>query len=227
MKTYIFLFALLFSCSFLTTAQQSIPFSDIEELYIKGNLEVTLTPGTESAVIVEAGESDKVKIIQEGDELTVRHKDLFRYKSYREFPIKVEIVYQDLDFISIAAGAQVRSAESVAGLRVDFKLRSGARAWLDLQTAKSDVDVAEGAIALMTGRVGQFTGIAATGGQLEAQELISERCKIRANTGGTARVVAKEYLDAQAHTGGTVIYGGSPLEVTTDDILGGTICKRS
>lgn len=227
MKTYLFLFALLLSTAFTTNAQDASTSYDFDELYIKGNLEITLTPGTESAVIIEPGEHHRVKIEQEGDELTVRHRDLFRYKSYREFPIKIEIVYEELDFISVAAGARVSADESISGLRVDLKLRSGARAELDLQAAKSDVDVAEGAEIMLTGKVGQFTGVAATGGQMEAQELISERCKIRANTGGTARVVAKEYLDAAAHTGGSIFYGGSPAEVVTSDNLGGTICKRS
>ncbi len=226
MKTYLFLFSFLIAASLSITAQETISFTDFDELVIKGNLEVILTPGTETGVIIERGEDKSVRIEQQGKKLTVRHADLYRYKSYREFPVKVEIIYNELDMISAMAGTKLSAIESLTGIRVDLKLRSGAQAKLDLQAEKSDVNVGEGAVATLTGRVSQFTGIASTGGQLEAQDLISERCKIRANTGGMASIQAKEYLDAAAHTGGTICYRGAPSEVVCNDNLGGSIIKR-
>jgi len=223
MKTYAFLISCLLFAAMGLTAQENINFSDFEVLHIKGNLEVTLTPGDQTGVIIEPGEDRKVKLIQEGDRLTVRHAELFRYKSYREFPIKVEIIYKELDELSIAAGAGVTGTQSISNIRVDVKLRSGARAKLDIQADKCDLDVAEGAEGLFTGRVRQVTGMASTGGQLGAHKLVAERCKMRANTGGCARVQAKEFLDAMAHTGGTIIYGGQPAELVTNDGLGGNI----
>ena len=225
MKTYTVIVSLLF-VALVARAQDLIPFSHIEALHIKGNLEVVLTPGEQTGVIIEAGEDRKVKLIQEGDRLTVRHADLFRYKSYREFPVRVEVIYKDLEELSIAAGAHVSAEQSIRNLRVDVKLRSGARAKLELQTDKSDLDVGEGAMGTFTGHVRQLTGVAATGGQLNAEELISDRCKMRANTGGCARIQAREYLDAAAHTGGAIYYSGKPTELLLRDELGGTVANK-
>ena len=223
MKTYASIIGCLLFAVIGLSAQENLNFADFEVLHIKGNLEVILTPGEQTGVIIEAGEDRKVKITQEGDRLTVRHAELFRYKSYREFPIKVEIIYNELDELSIAAGARVTGTQSISNIRVDVKLRSGARATLDLQADKADLDVAEGAQGMFSGRVRQVTGVAATGGQLGADELISERCKMRANTGGCARIQAREFLDAMAHTGGTIIYSGKPTELVMNDGLGGSI----
>jgi len=226
MKTYLLLFVLASFGANLSQAQELISFTDFSEIQVKGNLEVTLVPGTATGVIVERGESDKVRIEVQGDRLTIRHTELFRYKSYREFPVKVEVVYSELKEIVANAGARVGADQSLTGTRIDLRLRSGARASLDFQTEKSDIDVAEGAVAAMTGRVQRLTGSASTGGSLQAGDLISERCKMRANTGGSARVQAQESLDAAAHTGGSIYYSGSPEEVVIKDDLGGSVSRR-
>ena len=64
---------------------------------------------------------------------------------------------------------------------------------------------------------------AATGGTLSAYQLDSEKTIIKANTGGSAKVIALDSIDASANTGGSIAYKGNPKKVRTKDGLSGSV----
>ena len=218
------LLVLALFCGIQTTqAQKIINLESFQKILIKGNLEVKLIQGDQPSLRIERGEDHRVSYEFQNGQLIIKHSELFKYKSYRDFPIQVELTYSELNKIDVRAGAKVRANESIAGIRLDIHLGSGAQLKADIQTEKVDVDVAEGAVADLTGRVKRFTGIAASGGRMEAFDVDSEDTRVRANTGGVVEVTAFKSLDAQAHTGGEISYRGKPDQLVINDNLGGSV----
>lgn len=220
------LFALTLLCSFQSLkAQKNINLESFNQIQIKGNLEVTLISGEQPGMKIERGEDHRVSYEYKGGQLIVKHTELFKYKSYRDFPIQIELTYAELRKIDVRAGAKVRAVESIAGTRLEIHLRSGAQLKADIQTEKVDVEVSEGAVADLSGRVNRFTGAAASGGRMEAFEIDSEDSRVRARTGGVVEVSAYKSLDAQANTGGHISYKGRPDQLVINDNLGGSVSR--
>ncbi len=222
MKHLLFVFTLFFTLQ-TVKAQKSINLESFNQLMIKGNLEVKLVKGDQPNLIIERGEDHRVSYEFKGGQLVISHSELFKYKSYRDFPIQVELTYSDLRAIDIRAGAKVRSEGSFTGTRLDIHVGSGGQLKADIQTEKVDVDVAEGSVADLTGRVKRFTGVAASGGRMEAFDVASEDSRVRAKTGGVVQVTAFKSLEAQAHTGGDISYKGRPDQLVVNDNLGGSV----
>lgn len=63
----------------------------------------------------------------------------------------------------------------------------------------------------------------ATGGTLSAYKLEADNTIVKANTGGNAKVMAVESIDARANTGGSIIYKGDPKKVQRKDGLSGSV----
>jgi len=222
MKQLFFALALVFNFHG-PAAQQNINLEDFQKVLIKGNLEVKLIQGEEPGLSIERGEDHRVSYEFRGGELIIKHTELFKYKSYVDFPIQIELTYKELNSIDVRAGAKVRTNESISSTRLDIHLGSGAQFSADIQAEKVDVDVAEGAVIDLTGRVKRFTGIAASGGRMEAFYVDSEDTRVRANTGGIVQVSAFSSLDAKAHTGGEICYRGKPDQLVINDHLGGSV----
>jgi len=204
-------------------AQKNINLESFDRVLIKGNLKVKLIPGDQPGMIIERGEDHRVSYEFQGGQLIIKHTELFKYKSYTDFPIQVELTYSELRGLDVRAGAIVRADESITGIRLEVHLGSGAQLKAEIQTEKIDVDVAEGAVADLSGRVKRFTGVAASGGRMEAFEVDSEDTRVRAKTGGIVEITAHKSLDAQAHTGGNIMYRGQPDELVVNDNLGGSV----
>ena len=46
---------------------------------------------------------------------------------------------------------------------------------------------------------------------------------VKATSGGTARVLVTEKIDAKASTGGTIYYSGNPKNTLWEETFGGTV----
>ncbi len=208
-------------------AQENQALETFTKVLIKGNLEVDLVPGTQAALDIEKGEENRIEFFVKDDQLVVRHREMYKYKSYRDFPIKVTITYAELRKLDVRAGARVAAESSISAIRLDMHLGSGARFKGDIQAEKVDIDIAEGAMAELTGRVSRFTGIASTGANLCAFEMTAEDSRVRSTMGGMIQVSAFKSLDAKANMGGSIMYQGKPEQFVMVDDFGGTICRKN
>lgn len=225
MKNVFLLFALLLAVN-IASAQDEITLEPFTKLLVKGNIKLVLVPADQISIDIERGEDHRIEIIQEDEELIIKHREILKYKSYRDFPIEITLAYQVLKQLDARAGARVKSNASISGIRLDIHLGSGAQLDADLQLEKVDVDVAEGARAELTGRVGRFTAIASSGARLKANDMSSEDSRILANTGAIAHVSAFKSLDAQANTGGAIFYQGNPEELMIQEELWGNVSQH-
>lgn len=203
-------------------AQQLRQVQPFDELTVSGKLEVVLQQGDAETVSIETFgiEPDDVDVTQRGGSLRVSLlKSLWR----DEHSAKIVITYRELYDLKIIAGAILTAEQPLSGDKLHIRCASGAQANLQVQAKSLEVSASEGGILVLEGSVDRQEASANTGGQLEAEGLEARHTHVRATTGGHARVVAREHLDAAANTGGRVDYIGDPAERYTRSILSGEI----
>ncbi len=217
------LLALAFVSVSTAYSQDTRSVEPFDKLVVSGKLDVVLERGTQERVIIESTDvpEDKINLTRRGNTLRIGLVDGWFTDRYER--VRVRVQYTDLYMVRAAAGAHLRSNESITSDRLEVKATSGAEVTLDIATQTLEAGAAEGAILELTGTAETQFATANTGGEYDASDLQVTRTEVRANTGGKALVLALDELDATANTGGMIYYGGEPNHKYTKTNLAGEI----
>jgi len=219
MKYLLFIFLLATQITYAQETRQIGPFNS---LTISGKLEVYLEQGETDQVIIESTDypEGELNISLKGSTLKLSLVDGWIKGDQR---LRLRVQYRNLDEIRVLAGASLSSREVITADRLELKAGSGAEVDLELEVHTLESAATEGARVELSGSVKNQYATANTGGEYDASRLSSDRTEVKSNTGGLARVVANEHLDAVANTGGRIQYSGDPQEKYTRSNLAGEI----
>lgn len=209
-----------------THAQQTFEPGSFDAITVTGNITVLLQPGDTERVVVEVhgAPQDELKVRTSRGELRISWLNSLIYKNY---DAEVTVYYRTLRAVRGSAGARITAAEPLKGDKIELRAASGARMEFELEVNAVDGSVLEGAELRLSGVAESQRCSAVTGGQYDAFQLKSKRTYARANTGGQVFVTALETLEASAHTGGKVEYGGDPEVTVLRNIISGDVRKRT
>jgi len=202
MKTLLSFTILIFSIFHLNA--RSVAVSDFDQVRIWGNLKVVLMESDENQVNVEY-DLHKVDISVENGVLKLKRDKVLSPDSYDSQPIEVVIEYQRLNGLKVSAGARVKTARAIMGDHLKIEFVSGAQGKIEIEVNDLDLKTASGAELKLYGKA------------------YSQRTYVKSNTGGEAKVVATETLEANATTGGMIYYEGGAEMISIKDNLGGEV----
>lgn len=205
-------------------AQRTLSLEPFDEVSVTGNVEVTLAESDEEAatLTVKNIPEEKVSIKVKRGVLKINVLESMFYKNEQ---IEVYVTYRTLRAIRGDAGARIENESVLEGDELLARAGSGSEMDLLVQLSSLEAGASEGGVLRISGETERQEITAATGGRYEAFELDSRRTYAKANTGGEAEVVALEYLEASANTGGTVYYKGNPEEANMKTALSGNVKK--
>jgi hypothetical protein len=140
---------------------------------------------------------------------------------------KVNIIlkYRNIDEIKVADMAEVSSVSLIKTDSLRVILKGGGKAYLDLDLAYLDSRILEGGVLSAEGHAVSQNAFVATSGALSAFNLESDIVKVKAATGGIAKVHAGKSIVADAQTGGYISYRGDPGDKILNSGTGGKIVK--
>jgi len=210
--------------SFLTIATTAIadtksllPF---DEIILSGNVSALLIEGDEENIDIK-NDADRLDFYVEGKTLKVKATDLVKYN--KTPTVKVIITYKKLRGLRARAGASAYTQQPISGDQLDLKFSSGASGEIEVVQNSLEINVSEGGDLELQGKTDWQEIKVATGGTLSAYKLKAANSVVRANTGGSAKVMTTQSIDARANTGGSITYKGDPRKVQRKDGLSGTI----
>lgn len=210
--------------SFLVFANNVFAFtkalSPFDEIVLSGNVSALLVAGDEENIKIQ-NDGDRLDYYVEGKSLKIKATDLIKYN--KTPTIKVIITYKKLRTIKVRAGASAYTENPISGDQLDLRFSSGASGEIEVDQNTIEVTVSEGGNLKLSGETDWQEVKVATGGMLSAYKLEAENTIVKANTGGSAKVVALESIDARANTGGSITYKGDPNKVQRKDGLSGTV----
>ena len=222
-----FLVALFFFLIAITAqlqAQTERSLQPFDAISVTGNINVILSEGeSESLKIFADGiPEDKVVIRVNNGELRLK---LLNSVFYKNDNVRIEVSYTTLRRIRGVAGANIENTSVIEADKLVTKAGSGALLELEVKVNAIDASASEGGVLKLEGETDSQNTTASTGGHVDGLDLESNRTYVKANTGGHAEVVANEFIEATANTGGKIDYRGNPSQSNTKTLMSGGVRK--
>jgi hypothetical protein len=206
------IFIILSSVFFLTTlyAQEPITrtLSSFSKLNVGDRIIVRLVKSPKESALIQAQGIDASAV---KTEVSCNTLDISIYgKPFIKKKVTITLNYVKLTSIMVNGGAEV-STSSLYKTDTLF----------DIEYLSSKI--IEGAILSAEGYATKQDVVVATSGTLSAFELESEIIKVKASSGGKAKINVETELDAEASSKGFISYKGSPSKINRIVNSGGTI----
>jgi hypothetical protein len=241
-KRLIFSLTLLMVGFFLLADPIHRNLQPFKQLYVKEGIEVILIKGTEYNAKVDASGCNTADVLTEvnNGRLTIR----MRSGRYRNIDVKVALTYVSLDEIDVSSAGAVKGSDKLESEALEIEVSSAGSLELNILSNSLDLDISSaGFVALslevnkleveissagkveLTGQVRDQALDISSAGYYEGFTMISERTLVDISSGGLAQVYAKEKLDVQASSGGSVEFQGSPVSLSKRLSSGGSVSQ--
>jgi hypothetical protein len=190
-----------------------------------------LVAGDKVMVRLIKGDRESVSIKTQGidasavkTEVTDRTLSLSIYgEAFTKKKVLITLTYVKLDAITVNGGAEVSTVSLFKADTLTVELKSGGMLYLDADIGFLTGKVLEGAILTAEGYATEQDMVVATSGTLSAYELESDTVKVKASSGGKAKIFVEEKLDAEASSKGYISYKGTPAILNRNVTTGGTL----
>ena len=141
--------------------------------------------------------------------------------------VKVYVTYVDINKISCSSAANVFTDGPLKTTTLDLTCASAGTIEMKVEAETISIDVASAGDVTLEGKAKTLSVEVASAGDVDAYNLECEKVKATASSGGSAKVNVTKALDAEASSGGTIRYRGSPQSTNTDSSSGGSVKKSS
>ena len=139
--------------------------------------------------------------------------------------LRVAVTADQLTALTAGSGAQVRASGNFATPDFQLDVSSGANCQAsDLALSVLVVRQSSGSTVTLSGRAPRFDLRVASGSTFNGENLQTDRGQIEATNGSTVRLAVRESLMAEASSGASIRYLGSPA-VTKEVSGGGSVGK--
>jgi hypothetical protein len=213
--------ALLYS---LVTASQSVDERKLEPFHrvIAGDKIIVqlLKSDHESAQVkVQGIDASKVKTEVTGGTLTLSiYGEQFTKKK-----VMVTVNYRDINSITVNNGSEVSTGNLFKADTLTADIKSGGVLYLDADLGCLLAKITEGGLLSAEGYATSQNVTVASLATLSAFDLESDKIKIKAVTGGKAKINVEEELEAEAVSNGYIAYKGNPAKLVKTANSGGSI----
>lgn len=195
-----------------------------DQIKVSRGMNVYITQGTPAKVIVIA-DNNLHEIIEtkvEGGVLLVSVNENIRWAKEK----KVMVTVEKLSATGVSSGSNVWSQNQISSENLELKASSGANLTMDVNASYLKADCSSGANIRLSGLSKETDLEASSGANLKGEELKAENCKMRASSGGNVSSTVNGRLEAQASSGGNIVYFGEPKETDVNTSSGGNIHKK-
>ncbi len=188
-------------------------------------IDVYLKKGDKESVKVEVTGTDISNVLTEvsGSYLKIHMKD-GRYHSKN---VKVYVTYVNLTKIHASSAANVFSDGTIRANSLDVSTSSAANIEISVIVETISVDASSAGDVVLEGTAKSIEVEVSSAGEVDAYGLESERARGSVSSGGSAKISVSKELNAQASSGGSIRYRGSPAKTNTNSSSGGSVKKSN
>jgi len=134
-------------------------------------------------------------------------------ESFTKKKVMITLNFVDLKTITVTGGAEVSTTSLFKADSLAVDLKSGGMLYLDADVGYLSGKIIEGSILTAEGYADEQDMVVATSGTLSAFDLESEIIKVKATTGGKAKINVEKELNAEVGSRGFVSYKGNPSKI--------------
>ncbi len=173
---------------------------------------------SEVKVFLSKGDKEQARVVASGIELTdvitrIDGKTLNIELSRGVFygiNVDLFVTYRELRDIYVTGSGSVSVEDTITGDKVVLVATTNGQIQADLDLRTADIEVGQGSTIRLKGKIGSYEAKISAKGILSALDLQADSTFVKVASASTAKVFARELLDANVRTGGTLTYAGSP-----------------
>lgn len=197
---------------------------DFTKIKVSTGLDLYITQGATTEIIVEADENLQDIIITEINNGVLKiysEKNIWRAKAR-----KVYVTLETLEGLSATSGSDIYSQKTLQVNDLAVSATSGANIRIDLDANSVTSSATSGADIEITGIANNHTSSATSGASIDAYNLRSKNVTVKVSSGADINIYASESIAAKATSGGDIDFKGSPKSVTKKSSSGGSISAK-
>lgn len=212
----VFAFSLLIFAMGYTSAQtgsghvvdQNRNLSDFSFIEVEDGIDVYLTPGSATTVMVKADDNlvDKIQTKVSGQVLSIEMSGSYRQAK----KLEVHISLPKIAGIAASGGSDVYSTKRFDVSDLKLELSGGSDISFELNADKLYCTLSGGSDADLKGTVNVLKAQTSGGSDLKAKYLEIRKCELYASGGSDAYVWVKDQLEMEASGASDIYYRGQP-----------------
>lgn len=216
--------SLFTSCSYAQSTQER-KVSDFTGIDASEGITVELTMGNDVHVMVVADESIIDDVITEvkGDDLQIYIKG---NQHIRNKNITVKVTASNISRLDASSGSSITSKNLIESETLALSSSSGASLKIAYKAPHSSCKTSSGASANLKGVTKFFKGNASSGSHIKATDLKAINVTANASSGAHINIGVEDQLNADASSGGSINYYGSPKKIDANKSSGGSVNKH-
>ena len=216
---------LLFTSSVLFSQESIVTnLGDFTSLKVFSGLEVELIKSVEAKVFITGSKANQVSVKNKNGILkfSLKYTD-----GFKKGDVDIQVYYlNEIDVLDANEGAHIYSNNTLNQQHLELKTQEGAGINVDIQVKYLSIKSVSGGLIKVKGTTQSQIIDANTGGIYKGFDLESKQATATASAGGIINVNVSELLDATVNFGGSIYYKGTPEELKTKKVVGGTIKQK-
>jgi hypothetical protein len=226
MKKIVFV---VLACSFAVAHAQQSETRDpgsFTGVKVAEGVNVYLKKGDKESVRVEATGTNPSNVITEvsGSYLKVHMRD-GNYHGHVD--VKVYVSYVKLEKLSASSAGSIFSEGTIKSSTMEISALSAGTIEVGLESGNVEVSASSAGDIDLKGKCSSLTVDISSAGEIDAYDLEAENVSASVSSGGEAKINVTKALVAQANSGGTIRYRGSPDKSVTNSNSGGSVKKSN
>lgn len=201
--------------------EENREISGFKSVTASAGLNVYLTSAEEEKVVVEADENLMEYIVTDvmGHELKCEVEGNIR----RSTKLNIYVSYKGLNNISVSSGADIETENILRTNNLSVNASSGADADLEIEAVSVNCQASSGADIKLKGHCGHISANSSSGADIKAGDLSCKSAQAVASSAGDIRLSVSESINANASSGGDIVFQGSPKTINIDESSGGDV----
>jgi hypothetical protein len=221
MKKISTIFLLIASTFVFAQETININLGDFTELKVFSGLKIQLEKSENQKIEISGSKADEVSVKNNNGVLKVSLKFPDGFKNE---DVNITLYYsKDIAVLDANEGAYIVSNDVIKQQNLELRVQEGANIDFPLDIKYLTSKAVTGGVILISGSAENQTVDVSSGGIYKAFDVQSTLTFATASSGGSASVTVNQMLDAKVNLGGSIYYKGTPEELKTKKVIGGTI----
>lgn len=197
---------------------------EFDQIEVSRGMNVYITQGSPARVVVIADSNlhDVIQTKVQGGVLKVYSDGNISRADEK----KVMVTVEKLTEVSAATGSNVFTQNQIRVQDLFLSATTGSNLTMDLNVQNLEAECSTGSNVILSGKAKEARLEGSTGSNLKGQELITGNCHMRASVGANVYASVAERLEADASSGGNIVYYGEPAQTEIERSSGGNVHGR-
>ena len=190
-------------------------------IYVSEGINVHLIKGALHSAKITANGIDIEDILTEVSGVNL--KIHLSGSMHRNVDVSIDLTYVDLEEVTASSAAEVKSTTVIEANVFKIEALSAADIELILKVNDLTVEASSAADVVVSGTTDNQTVNISSASEYKAFDLVSKVATISASSASSAKVQVTENLFANANSGASITYKGSPDKVKEKSLSGGDV----